>query len=214
VQKIGEDCEMMRELLRSELNEDLALDLGQYHMLSGQSAKLQEVDESMVTMEPEDYEDDGEIIIDSTSIFPDAKQNKVNEANLIYGLAKENPDKMHIDECIKDVLKAMGKGKDISRIMIPPPPPGSEEANAQANPMEALKGALQGKGGPPNGQANAAPNQPGGPPQGPANTNPTSPVPAGGAAGNANGVPATSVPGTAAPELEGQQASHGGVPLM
>jgi hypothetical protein len=221
VQKIGEDCEMMRELLRSELNEDLALDLGQYHLLSGQSAKLEDMETSMVTMEPEDYEDDGEIIVDSTSMFPDAKQNKVNEANLVYSLAKENPDKMHIDECIKDVLKAMGKGKDIGRLMIPPPPPGSPEADAQANPMAALQG-LMGKGGPPDGQSkdsgppSGPPNQPGGPPQGAGNTNPTSPVPAGG--GKANGIPPVAVPGlklpgNAGPQLEGQLASRGGVPL-
>jgi len=216
VQKIGEDCEMMRELLRSELNEDLALDLGQYHLMTGQSSQLEDVETSMVTMEPEDYEDDGEIIVDSTSMFPDAKMNKVNEANLVYGLAKENPDKMHIDEAIKDVLKAMGKGKDIERLMIPPPPPGSP---AQANPMAALQGLMGGKGGPADGKQNSGP--PSEPGQGPANTNPTSPVPGGGGGGKPNGIPPITVPGLQLPgnvagggvELEGQLASRGGVPL-
>jgi len=214
VKKIGDDCEMMRELLRSELNEDLSLDLGHYHLMGGQSAKLEDVETSMVTMEPEDYEDDGEIIVDSTSMFPDAKMNKVNEAQLIYTLAKENPDVVRMDEAIKDVLKAMGKGKDIGRLIKPQPEPGAEGAGG-GNPMEALMGAM-GKGGPPNGKPQQS--SPAGPQpqQGPANTNPTNPNPAG---PKPNGFPppppagAPPIPGTGGPELEGQLSSMGGAPL-
>jgi len=203
VQKVGDDCEMMREILRSELNEDLDLDLGHYHMLNGQADRLEDMGNSMVTMEPEDYEEDGEIIVDASSMFPDARKNKVDDANLVYSLAKENPDKMHIDEAIKDVLKAMGKGKDITRLMIPAPPPGSPEANAQANPMEALMGAVKGKQGNANAPDRPAPSGSQPPPGGPAT--PTPPGSAGG--GKSNGHPAP-------PPMEGQQASMGGVPLV
>ena len=158
---------------------------------------------SMVTMEPEDYEEDGEIIVDASSMFPDARKNKVDDANLVYSLAKENPDKMHIDEAIKDVLKAMGKGKDITRLMIPAPPPGSPEANAQANPMEALMGAVKGKQGNANAPDRPDPSGSQPPPGGPAT--PTPPGSAGG--GKSNGHPAP-------PPMEGQQASMGGVPLV
>lgn len=206
VQKVGDDCVMMREILRSELTEDLELDLGHYHLINGQSSQLEDVEQSMVTMEPEDYDDNGEIVIDAASMFPDAKQNKINEANLVYGLAKENMDIMKRDEAIKDILKAMGKGKDIGRLMIPQLSPMDPN-----NPLAAMLGNAQPQPQPQGEQNNNGQNKPNQPsPNGPGGPGPEALAKS---AAATNGVP--TVPGITVPpvQLEGQRASQGGTAL-
>lgn len=179
VQYVGAGAEMCKQLARSELTEDLELNDANYHSSHGPSRYVRGIDDpsveaSRTTVEPEDFQDDGELIVDATSIFPEAKEQKFAEADALYQLAKENETVMNVRETLKDLLIVMGKGKDLDRYLLPEQPPidpasmMEQLANAGngtgAQQNEQLAGPAQGGAGPiPPAPAPMVPQVPGAP---------------------------------------------------
>ncbi len=148
---LRDQLEMMRLFNRSELGEDIEVDPEQYPMKAGMGlfeggqqqpaqgqgpeipveGQGQEAGQQSapvpVIVTPEDFQDDGEIQVEVGSTLAEDDDTKLSRAQTGVQLASSFPQVVNLKTALIELLIALGKGKSLSRWIMPPAPPAPPE---------------------------------------------------------------------------------------
>lgn len=194
------DAKMMYLLNRSELSEPIEFQHSKYRRLYTQDADT--IAGEWATVEPEMFQEDGEITAEIGSTLADDDEAKVTKATNLFQSAMHYPQNFNQQKATQDFLIAMGKGKELAQWAPPAPQPQPEppmnktltisakwESMTPEEKQAIMNSAhVQIQIAPPNDPALQPPAAPGAPPAGGAPAGPP-----GGAPGGS--LPAPSAPG-------------------
>lgn len=117
------DLDMMRLLNRSELSEPVVVNKAQYNRPFAGQIPPEVADPTETTSAtPEDFQYDGEIEVEVGSTLADDDDTKLTRAQQLFQLASSVPNQLNQRQATIELLRAMGKGKELQKWLAPPPP--------------------------------------------------------------------------------------------
>jgi len=152
------DAEMMRQLCRSELGDELTLDLSPY----ARAVADQQTDPNappptdigmvgtLVKVTPEDFQIDGNIQPEVNSTLADDDELNVHKSQVLFSMVMQAPQLFNPARARDTVLIALGEGSRLAEWMPPPPtgpvPPEPAQARVNLNAMISLKDVAENLG--------------------------------------------------------------------
>lgn len=116
---LREDAWMMYLLNRSEMTEPIEFEPSRYVRHAYQDDPLKQ---QWVQVTPEQFQADGEIMVEAGSTIADDDDAKSQRALQIWGVAAARPDLFNQQTARDEYLKAMGYGNKLNEWAAPPPP--------------------------------------------------------------------------------------------
>jgi hypothetical protein len=123
---IEPDLEMMYLLNRSELTEPIGFDGSQYNRQYSAGAPTEgqpQQQPQMMTATPEDFQYDGQVIVEVGSTLADDDDSNVTKAQALLQAALSAPNLFNAQAAAQDYIIALGKGRELQKYMAPPPQP-------------------------------------------------------------------------------------------
>lgn len=152
------DAEMMRQLNRSELDDELNLDLSPY----ARAVADQQTDPNapsptdigmvgtLMKVTPEDFQIDGNIQPEVNSTLADDDELNVHKSQVLFSMVMQAPQLFNPARARDTVLIALGEGSRLAEWMPPPPtgpvPPEPAQARVNLNAMISLKDVAENLG--------------------------------------------------------------------
>lgn len=125
-----DQLEMMYLLNRSELTEPIAVDTKRYPSTMFPDGPQDPDAAEQLFATPEDFQHDGEIQVEVGSTLADDDDTKLSRAQFLMQLATSFPNLFNAQAAATDLLKALGKGKNLKDYLAQPAPPQPERPKA------------------------------------------------------------------------------------
>lgn len=157
-ESIRADVEMMRQLNRSELDDELTLDMSPYARAVADKASDPNsppptelgFESAIMKVTPEDFQIDGNIQPEINSTLADDDELNVHKSQVLFSMVMQAPQLFNPARARDTVLIALGEGGRLAEWMPPPPtgpvPPEPAQARVNLNAMVSLKDVAENLG--------------------------------------------------------------------
>lgn len=122
---VKDDAELMYLLNRDQMLEPVLMDVAQYSREDqGQQQQMEQQGEAiLVSITPEDFQVDGDPIPEAGSTVADDDEANFERAQYMFAQATARPDLFNVTKARDELLKSLGKGREIGEWVAPPEGP-------------------------------------------------------------------------------------------